>query len=969
MVLSNRLLIDGNPKVNILDCEPVTRGTIMPGNADVQLDLPTGNYHGDSIYNTLEHANPGSGGDSGSDVPNFIEVIQGDNELDPSVPLSNSPPFTGLSIEPMLADSDSEGVHEVEDHDGFDDNHSDSEDFVSRFWWPDPDLRQDEDDAPEPTTVEEDERGVESVPDGGGDDEDIPASVIKMRNDMMSSIPLDYPGPKPAVPPPVRPLSRFEVLSLQHYAAWIRTNGTVEAYYEHGALLEQVAETPILSLHRVKQLARRLVDFTPRMVDMCPKSCIAYTGAYQEYRSCPYKPSKGPSPCNLPRYYTTKSGRQKPCAQVQILPVAATIRALFANAETATLLRHRDRTLQKTLRLLSNASTMKSATYSEFADSQIHILHHEAGLFKEPQDMAFAISTDGAQLTMKKQSNTWLLILIILDLPGDLRYKGDFIIVNFATPGPNSPGDIESFLYPLLEEAAVGSEGTWIWSAIESDHLLMRWYIALALGDMLGSAKMNGMVGHTGYFGDRFSLTSGMKSGGKGKPQYYPILSTPFPPSCNPGNRPDYSNPDSIPMRTQAAYLEVIKILSNPSISNKDKAEKIRTTGISRLPYCAASPCFIHPTFFPLDPFHLFYENCMPYLWDLWTSDGQPGEIFRLAANTVRLFGEAIAAAMSTLPAAFCGPVRDTNLKRNSQYKAFEWMAILHWYIIPLAVEYGEQFDSSVLANFARFVQAVEFSMAIVPRSDDDIQQLRDLILTFLTDYQRLYIGTDPSKISRARLCLFQLIHVPLHIQWYGSIRIGSQATVERMIGELGHKIRSKKAPFAHLTNIIYQRELLKVLSLHYPELKVKPRQSARTANRSESSPTNDANFDSDLDVAPGIFTLRQHCRIAFTKIDSNSAIDRELAALSAFLDLPLKDVAVLKDLDGIERGGSDWAESSDFAAVRPGIPIIRRWGKLKLPNGRVLGSRLSKSRLAKSAVFRGHEWFEVMLCLYYPRF
>ena len=123
---------------------------------------------------------------------------------------------------------------------------------------------------------------------------------------------------------------------------------------------------------------------------------------------------------------------------------------------------------------------MGSAKYSEFADSQIHVeAHYKSGLFQQPQDIAFSISTDGAQLTMKKQSNTWILILIILDLPGDLRYKGDFVIVNFATPGPNSPGDIESFLYPLLEEAALGTEGIWIWSAIKSDNILTRWYITL----------------------------------------------------------------------------------------------------------------------------------------------------------------------------------------------------------------------------------------------------------------------------------------------------------------------------------------------------------------------------------------------------------------------------------------------------------------------------------------------------------
>ncbi|TEB22828.1 hypothetical protein FA13DRAFT_1578618, partial [Coprinellus micaceus] len=54
-------------------------------------------------------------------------------------------------------------------------------------------------------------------------------------------------------------------------------------------------------------------------------------------------------------------------------------------------------------------------------------------------------------------------------------------------------------------------------------------------------------------------------------------------------------------------------------------------------------------------------------------------------------------------------------------------------------------------------------------------------------------------------LCVFQLIHVPIHIMWYGSIRLSSQATVERSIGEVGCKITSRKEPFAHLSNIIVE--------------------------------------------------------------------------------------------------------------------------------------------------------------------
>lgn len=52
-------------------------------------------------------------------------------------------------------------------------------------------------------------------------------------------------------------------------------------------------------------------------------------------------------------------------------------------------------------------------------------------------------------------------------------------------------------------------------------------------------------------------------------------------------------------------------------------------------------------------------------------------------------------------------------------------------------------------------------------------------------------------------------------------MRVGSQATVERAIGEVGHRIRSKKAPFAHLANILHERELIKLLALQIPSLNI----------------------------------------------------------------------------------------------------------------------------------------------------
>ena len=153
-------------------------------------------------------------------------------------------------------------------------------------------------------------------------------------------------------------------------------------------------------------------------------------------------------------------------------------------------------------------------------------------------------------------------------------------------------------------------------------------------------------------------------------------------------------NMSSLPLRTQSHYWETIKRLESAKTKNEHK-KIVQETGISRLTICAASPAFSHPSFFPLDPFHLFYENCMVHIWDLWVTHSSDDEMIHMDAEMASELGEEIEKAITTLPPSFSGPIRNPYKKRHSQYKVYEWMALLHWYIIPIASELG--FDEHVL--------------------------------------------------------------------------------------------------------------------------------------------------------------------------------------------------------------------------------------------------------------------------------
>ncbi|KAH6905641.1 hypothetical protein BKA70DRAFT_1107383 [Coprinopsis sp. MPI-PUGE-AT-0042] len=303
------------------------------------------------------------------------------------------------------------------------------------------------------------------------------------------------------------------------------------------------------------------------------------------------------------------------------------------------------------------------------------------------------------------------------------------------------------------------------------------------------------------------SLKSGTKA------QYYP-LSPPESEKYNPKRQTyDLAN---LPRRNQITYWETLNKLSAPGLNKSQQALISKTTGVARIPLCIASLAFLHPSFFPLDPFHLFYENCMPFLWDLWTGSDSKDPI-HIPSAKIQAFGELVSSAFKTLPPSFCGPIRNTDLKRQSQYKAYEWMALLHWYILPIGLEL--EFSLSILRNFSYFAEAVDIAMKIGAHSKASLTSLQQTINTFLEDYEFLYVGNTPEKVTRSRLCIFQLVHVPHHILWYGSIRNSSQATVEREIGVAEHQIHSKRDVFENLMNIIIEKEMLRILQLYHPNL------------------------------------------------------------------------------------------------------------------------------------------------------
>ena len=72
--------------------------------------------------------------------------------------------------------------------------------------------------------------------------------------------------------------------------------------------------------------------------------------------------------------------------------------------------------------------------------------------FSDPRDIALDLSTDGFGPFKWHNKTAWHLIIFNYNLLAKERFKKENIISLGAIPGPKKPSDIDSFLWPLVQE-------------------------------------------------------------------------------------------------------------------------------------------------------------------------------------------------------------------------------------------------------------------------------------------------------------------------------------------------------------------------------------------------------------------------------------------------------------------------------------------------------------------------------------
>ena len=75
--------------------------------------------------------------------------------------------------------------------------------------------------------------------------------------------------------------------------------------------------------------------------------------------------------------------------------------------------------------------------------------------FSDPRDVALGFSTDGFGPFKRRNKTAWPLIIFNYNIPPKERFQKEHIISLGTIPGPKKPADMDSFLWPLVQELLI----------------------------------------------------------------------------------------------------------------------------------------------------------------------------------------------------------------------------------------------------------------------------------------------------------------------------------------------------------------------------------------------------------------------------------------------------------------------------------------------------------------------------------
>ena len=682
---------------------------------------------------------------------------------------------------------------------------------------------------------------------------------------------------------------------LKAFRVFLSTTNASQATYDgvRSSMLDCYPDDPFLSFGQMKRRVEQLSGAVPISYDMCPDTCVGFTGPLADCELCPM--------CGKGRYQV---GTRDPVRQFITIPLGPVIQALYGSLDTAEKMHYRE---QATADILGYARTHdgKLKEYNDTTCGRDYLEAVKSGKIKT-QDIFVQLSLDGAQLYRDKESDCWIFVYIIHNLPPDIRYKKRYVIPAGFIPGPEKMKDGDSFLYPILYHiSALQNEGLRIWDASTQSHISNSIPFVFVTADGPAMAMVSGMVGHSGKFGCRlYCSLPGRRRERDG--HYYPVMLKPDAYNVTGCDHLDVTFADLRQYRQDisARYYDNLRKLLRADNPTQFKDRRLDTGLCKQTILSGLRGGLGIPNMFPLDIMHLVNLNDPDLLLGLWRGTIKvypPDDVglwdWRVLVGDVwQAHGKTVALITPFIPSSFGRAPRNPAEKINSGYKAWEFQI----YLIGLGPAlFRHILPRQYWINYCKYVSGIRILQQWVI-SLDDIHRGHRLLCEFTREFEQLYYQRRADRIHFVRQSIHLLTHIASETIRVGPLSCYSQWTIETAIGSLGEEIRQDRDPYANIAQRGVLRAQLNSILAMFPHL----------------------NLDKDDSIPRGAKDLGQgYVLLRTCQKTAKPATEAETNAILKYWE---------------EMG---WPNRDTWHRA------VKRWSRLQLPNGQKARSRWYESQ------------------------
>jgi hypothetical protein len=475
------------------------------------------------------------------------------------------------------------------------------------------------------------------------------------------------------------------------------------------------------TLKRTEARVQFLSGFKPVQYERCINSCVCYTGPYEDLEICPV--------CSTMR----KDANGNPRAYFTYLPIIPQLRAMVANASYAVKMRYRANYQHEASRM---QDIFDGANYRSLLESNITIGDEmlASKFFSDSRDVALGISTDGFTPFKGRDKTAWPIIVFNYNLPPEERFHKDNIISIGVIPGPKKPADMDSYLWPLVQELLQLSIGLTAFDAVTQTLFLLHAFLIVVFGDIPAVSMMMRMKGHNSKYPCRMCMIKGVRNDVY-KTLYVPLNRQRFPDTVIPRNY----DPSTLPLRSHKELMHQAQQVQY-ALTAAESERLAKKYGIKGIPLLSVLSSLSFPTSFPYDFMHLIWANLIPNLILLWTGQfkhlDHSEESYVFAKSVWEAIGEATAEAGKTIPAAF--GARIPNIALEKRPLTAEMRSIWTVYLAPtlLRGRFRQELYYKHFLSLVRLLKlCLEFELSI-----EQVDELEAGFNTWVMEYERYAI-------------------------------------------------------------------------------------------------------------------------------------------------------------------------------------------------------------------------------------